>query len=152
QQAIAGAAGRAAEPGRADHRDQGSNNEGSFSSPQQDGEICSASARPPVLAGKSDPGTASVSVVRRLPGLLAERVVLDRLGLHAGDTVRLGSATMRVAGVLTAEPDRVATPSLFGPRALISLDALPATGLIAPGSMLRHAVRVAFAADRPAIT
>jgi len=152
QQAIAGAAGRAAEPGRADHRDQGSNNEGSFSSPQQDGEICSASARPPVLAGKSDPGTASVSVVRRLPGLLAERVVLDRLGLHAGDTVRLGSATMRVAGVLTAEPDRVATPSLFGPRALISLDALPATGLIVPGSMLRHAVRVAFAADRPAIT
>jgi putative ABC transport system permease protein len=149
QQALAG---QAAEPGAADHQDQGRNREGSFVSPAQDGETCSASARPAVLAGKSDPGTASVSVVHRLPGLLAERVVLDRLGVHAGDTVRLGAATMRVGGVLTAEPDRVATPSLFGPRALISLDALPATGLIAPGSMLRHAVRVVFAADGPAIT
>ena len=27
------------------------------------------------------------------PGLLVEQVVLDRLGLHTGDTVRLGNAS-----------------------------------------------------------
>lgn len=75
-------------------------------------------------------------------GLLAERVVLDRLGLKPGDTVRLGAAKFRVAGELTAEPDRVATPSLFGARALISRSALDQTELIAPGSMIRHALRL----------
>ncbi len=77
-----------------------------------------------------------------LPGLLAEPVVLDRLGLHRGDTVRLGSATFRVAGALTQEPDRVATASILGPRVLIDAGALPATGLISPGSMVRYALRL----------
>jgi len=75
-------------------------------------------------------------------GLLAERVVLDRLGLHPGDSVRLGTAAFRVAGTLTAEPDRVATAAILGPRALISAEALPATGLISPGAMLRYQLRL----------
>lgn len=74
-------------------------------------------------------------------GLLAEPVVLDRLGLHAGDTVRLGNASFTVRGALLSEPDRAAAPLLLGPRVLISLDALPATGLIAPGSMVQYAIR-----------
>ena len=57
-------------------------------------------------------------------GLLADPLVLDRLGLKPGDLARLGSATLRVAGALTTEPDRVVTPSFFGPRVLISQAAL----------------------------
>lgn len=75
-------------------------------------------------------------------GLLADRVVLDRLGLHPGDAVRLGTATFRVAGTLTHEPDRIATVSVLGPRVLVSAEALPSTGLISPGAMVRYAVRV----------
>ena len=75
-------------------------------------------------------------------GLLAEPVVLDRLGLKPGDTARLGTATFRVAGALVTEPDRVATPSILGPRVLIHADALPATGLAAPGAMVRHGLRL----------
>ena len=52
-------------------------------------------------------------------GLLAERVVLDQLGLHPGDPVRLGNATFTVRGTLNYEPDRAAAPLLIGPRALI---------------------------------
>ncbi|WP_428487080.1 ABC transporter permease [Rhodopila sp.] len=78
-------------------------------------------------------------------GLLAEQVVLARLGLHPGDIARLGSATFRVAGALTQEPDRVATASILGPRVLISADALPATGLISPGSMVRYDLRLTAA-------
>ena len=75
-------------------------------------------------------------------GLLAEQVVLDRLGLHPGDTVRLGNATLPRRGALVSEPDRVATPSLLGPRVLIALAALPPTGLIVPGSIVRYALRL----------
>jgi putative ABC transport system permease protein len=75
-------------------------------------------------------------------GLLAEQIVLDRLGLHAGDTARLGTATFRVAGALTQEPDRVGTAAILGPRVLISVDALPSTGLISPGAMVRYAIRL----------
>ena len=53
-------------------------------------------------------------------GLLAEQVVLDRLGLQPGDMARLGTETFRVAGALTAEPDRVGTAAFLGARVLIS--------------------------------
>ncbi len=85
-------------------------------------------------------------------GLLADPLVLDRLGLRTGDLARLGTATLRVAGALTTEPDRVATPSIFGPRVLISQAALAQTGLIAPGTMARYAVRATVpAAEASAI-
>ena len=75
-------------------------------------------------------------------GILLDPIVLSRLALKPGDIVKLGNAGFRVAGALTAEPDRVVTPSLFGARALIAADALPSTGLVLPGAMLRHALRV----------
>jgi putative ABC transport system permease protein len=78
-------------------------------------------------------------------GLLAEQIVLDRLGLHPGDIARLGTATVRVAGTLTHEPDRVATASILGPRVLISAEALPSTGLISPGAMVRYGIRMTVA-------
>ena len=77
-----------------------------------------------------------------LPGLLADSIVLDRLNLKAGDIVRLGSARFRVSGALVTEPDRVATPSLFGPRVLIATEHLAATALVSPGAIVRHAIRV----------
>ena len=77
-------------------------------------------------------------------GLLADPVVLDRLGLHPGDTARLGTESFRVAGALTAEPDRVGIGVTFGPRVLISAAALPRTGLMAPGAMVRNQMRVAL--------
>ena len=74
-------------------------------------------------------------------GLLAERVVLDRLGLHPGDIVRLGEARFAVRGELIVEPDRVAAPLILGPRVAIPLAALQSTGLVVPGSMVRYALR-----------
>jgi putative ABC transport system permease protein len=77
--------------------------------------------------------------------LLVEQVVLDRLGLHAGDSVRLGTATFQVSGVLAHEPDRVATASILGPRVLIALADLESTGLVSPGAMVRYALRLTAA-------
>jgi len=75
-------------------------------------------------------------------GLLAEQIVLDRLGLHAGDTARVGTETFRVAGTLTHEPDRVGSAAILGPRVLIAAAALPGTDLITPGAMVRYALRL----------
>jgi putative ABC transport system permease protein len=74
-------------------------------------------------------------------GLLTSQVVLDRLGLHPGDTARLGSATFTIRAALLAEPDALATPALFGPHVVILAAAVPATGLIVPGSLVIHRLR-----------
>lgn len=74
-------------------------------------------------------------------GLAAAPLVLQRLGIKPGATVRLGEAHFTLRGALTVEPDRVATPSIFGPRVLIARAALPATKLIVPGSIVQYRMR-----------
>ena len=80
-------------------------------------------------------------------GLLAQPLVLERLGLHPGETVRLGNATFRITAALVSAPDQLATPSLLGPRVVIASAALPQTGLVVPGSMVRYALRVTLPAS-----
>ena len=75
-------------------------------------------------------------------GLVAEQVVLDRLGVQPGATLRLGNSAVQLRGVLVTEPDRVAAPTILGPRAMIGAAALPATGLVQPGSLLNYDLRV----------
>jgi putative ABC transport system permease protein len=74
-------------------------------------------------------------------GAVAEKVVLDRLGLHAGDRVRLGNATLALRGALTQEPDRVSGAAILGARVLIAAAALPQTGLVQPGSIVEYRLR-----------
>ena len=101
-----------------------------------------ATEPPPPLAGggRGEGGKPSdIAAALSNHGLLAEPVVLDRLNLRVGDTVRLGNASFTIRGALISEPDRVAAPLILGPRVLIAADALPSTGLIAPGSMVQYA-------------
>jgi putative ABC transport system permease protein len=57
-----------------------------------------------------------------------------RLGVRAGDTIRIGGQDFRVAGVVTAEPDRMTGTLNVGPRILMSRAGLDRTGLIGVGS------------------
>jgi putative ABC transport system permease protein len=110
-------------------------------------------AWPLVGEARIDDATASAGRIATLltnHGLLAEQVVLDRLNVHAGDTVRLGNANFTVRGALRSEPDRVAAPLLLGPRVLISTDALSSTGLVVPGSMVQYAIRTTVS-DPPSV-
>jgi putative ABC transport system permease protein len=52
-------------------------------------------------------GTLSAALAEQddLPGLVAQRILIDRLGLETGDVVRLGTRDFRLAGELVAEPD-----------------------------------------------
>ncbi|MGI4946476.1 MAG: ABC transporter permease, partial [Janthinobacterium lividum] len=97
-------------------------------------------------AALTPPGTLQDVLATRdgKPGLVAEQLVLDRLGVQPGALLRLGNSTVQVRAALASEPDRVATPSILGPRAMISTAALPGTGLVQPGSLLTYDLRVAL--------
>lgn len=77
-------------------------------------------------------------------GMAVEEAVLSRLRTELGTTVRLGNAVLDLRATVTDEPDRVASPSLFGPRSLISLPALAVTGLLQPGSIVDYHLRAAM--------
>jgi putative ABC transport system permease protein len=78
-------------------------------------------------------------------GVVADPLILSRLGLHTGDTVRLGQASFRLMGALDSEPDHLGGSTLLGPRVMIAATALPATGLIQPGSLVTYEWRVVLA-------
>lgn len=86
-------------------------------------------------------------------GIAVEPAVLERLGVAPGAVLRLGTASLELRATVAAEPDRVASPSLFGPRALVSLPALAATGLLQPGAIVEHHLRARLpeAAALPAL-
>jgi putative ABC transport system permease protein len=63
--------------------------------------------------------------------------LLTLLKLGIGDTLQLGDATLRVGAVLAYEPGQGGF-SGFSPRALMSLDDVPDTGVVQPGSRLRY--------------
>jgi putative ABC transport system permease protein len=88
-------------------------------------------------------------------GAAVDRALLSRLDLKLGDRVTVGSATFELRSVIVTEPDKIAAGINFGPRVIISQDALRATGLLQPGSLVRWSYRVVLpqgAADDATLT
>ena len=79
-------------------------------------------------------------------GAVADPILFGRLGLKPGDTVTVGGATLRLRAELVAEPDKIAAGVGFGPRLMMSQEALRATGLIQPGSLVRWTYRLSLPA------
>jgi putative ABC transport system permease protein len=77
-------------------------------------------------------------------GAVADPVLFGRLDLKPGDIVMVGGARVQLRANLVSEPDKIAAGVGFGPRLLISQDALRATGLLQPGSLVRWTYRVAL--------
>jgi putative ABC transport system permease protein len=93
-------------------------------------------------------------------GAASDATFLARLNLKLGDRVTIGSATFEIRSVVVSEPDKLAIGVGFGPRFMVSEDALRATDLLQPGSLVRWIYRVVLpdgatdpdAADRAADT
>ncbi len=81
---------------------------------------------------------------------LAEPGLLDRLGIRPGEIIELGLARFVVRAVIEREPDRITGGFILAPRLMISREALVATGLITPGSLItwRYRVRLEGAGAR----
>jgi putative ABC transport system permease protein len=70
-------------------------------------------------------------------GAAADPALLARLDLAPGARVTIGDATFELRATLQSEPDKLASGLGFGPRLLISQEALRSTGLLQPGSLVR---------------
>lgn len=87
----------------------------------------------PLLLGKNAEGIA---------GIIADPVLTGRLGLTIGDRVKIGEAGFRIAALLASEPDKLSGGLGFGPRVIMTREALDSTGLIQPGSLTRFVYRL----------
>ena len=75
-------------------------------------------------------------------GAVAVEGLYDRLGAQPGDKVRLGDLTLTLIGVIDREPDLLSGGLAFAPRLMISQEALAATGLVQPGSLISYNYKV----------
>ncbi|MFJ5297789.1 ABC transporter permease [Pseudomonas sp. NPDC088368] len=89
------------------------------------GELKSAEApyQPEVSGGEPQQGEA-----------WAESRVLAALNLKVGDSIDVGSTTLKLTRVLTYEPDRAGNFYSLTPRVLINMADLEATKVVQPGS------------------
>ncbi|HVY00337.1 MAG TPA: FtsX-like permease family protein [Pseudorhodoplanes sp.] len=78
-------------------------------------------------------------------GAVADPALLSRLDLRPGSRIDIGAARIEIRAGIVSEPDRLAGGIGFGPRLLISVAALHATGLVQPGSLVRWHYRVRLA-------
>ena len=88
---------------------------------------------------------AALAPVDGRPGLVAERLLVERLGLAPGDDVVLGTRTFRLAGTVGSIPDAGAGALAFGPRVIVRLADLDGSGLLAEGSLFDSAYRLRLA-------
>ena len=99
-----------------------------------------------------------VGAFRLAPGAIADRprgrqiaiapALADRLGVRVGGELRLGTARLKVIGLIAAEPDRLGAGFTLGPPVLVDMAGLDATELVQPGSLYESHYRIALA--RPA--
>lgn len=93
-------------------------------------------------AGQADAPTQQVPA----PGeAWVDAGLLDGLELAVGDSLLLGDARLRIAQLITSEPDRGAGFMSFAPRVMINAQDLDATGLVQPASRITWRLAVAGA-------
>jgi putative ABC transport system permease protein len=90
-------------------------------------------------AGAPEPGTVWV-----------DASLLSALQLKMGDALLLGDASLKIARIVSTEPDRGAGFMSFAPRVMIGHGDLAATGLVQPASRVNYRLAVASPASRDA--
>ena len=71
-------------------------------------------------------------------GSVVEPSFLLKTGLKQGELFSLGKIKIRINGVVLSEPDRISRAFSIGPRVFISSASLDESGLIQPGSRVKH--------------
>jgi len=113
-----------------------------------------------VSAGYPLRGAVQVAVDAEGPGQATREVpatgeawvdgpLLDALALKVGDRLLLGDAGLRIARVITLEPDRGAGFMSFAPRVMLNQADIARTGLVQPASRVSY--RFAVAGDTAAV-
>ncbi|MEO0593335.1 MAG: FtsX-like permease family protein [Myxococcota bacterium] len=74
-------------------------------------------------------------------GAVVDPQVLSRLDVSLGDQIQIGASMLAIRAVIQREPDRRLRSFDLGPRVLVTQEALRASGVLAPGSIVEHTVR-----------
>ncbi|MFZ4808980.1 MAG: ABC transporter permease [Hyphomicrobiaceae bacterium] len=82
-------------------------------------------------------GATLDATVRGGLGAAVEPILLDRLNIKIGDTIRLGELELPVTAVIESEPDSISDRMTFGPRIMVSHETMEKTGLVQPGTLIR---------------
>lgn len=93
------------------------------------------------------PLDAALAPIDGVAGAVAEKELLERLGIQVGEAVTVNEATFALRAVIVSEPDRTASPFSLGPRLMIADGALAGTGLVQVGSLIDHEYRLRLAPD-----
>jgi len=99
---------------------------------------------------KLDPSIAPPDALAKRDGAfgaVADPTLMARLEISPGARLAIGNATFEIRATLTSEPDKLAVGIGFGPRLLVSEDALRSTGLLQPGSLVRWQYRLRLPAN-----
>lgn len=83
-------------------------------------------------------------------GALVRPELLAQLDMRVGDRLLLGGHPFTIRGIVTSEPGSSPNAFSFGPRVIVSLDALRSTGLLAFGSRARYQLLLRIASDAQA--
>ena len=70
---------------------------------------------------------------------------LERLGIAVGENFTVGTVTLRAAGVIADEPDRLSEGFQLGPTIIVAGGVPAEAGLTAPGALYQTKHRIAFA-------
>jgi putative ABC transport system permease protein len=85
-------------------------------------------------------------------GAVAAPALFQRLGLKPGDIVQIGSGSFELRATLIHEPDALAGLIDLGPKVMLAMPALQATGLVQPGSLIGYSYRLKLAPGADANT
>ncbi|MGE3475517.1 MAG: ABC transporter permease [Rhodospirillaceae bacterium] len=83
-------------------------------------------------------------------GAAIEPALMPRLKVNVGDVIKIGEAAFQVRAAITHEPDRSISFTTIGPRVLISHEALAATQLVQPGSLIEHEYNIRVTGSKTA--
>ena len=83
--------------------------------------------------GAPDPGTVWI-----------DQGAADRLGVEPGATIRIGTQSVAVGGIIAKEPDKLSEGFQLGPTVIANIVLPERAGLVAPGSLYETKSRVAF--------
>lgn len=97
------------------------------------------------LRVRSTPGGALIAEAGMPPKgqAYADPRLLQGLGLKAGDDLEFGAGTLRIAGIIEAEPDAGGDLLTLSPTLLVNRADVEGTGLLGPGSRINY--RLMFA-------
>jgi putative ABC transport system permease protein len=83
-----------------------------------------------------------------ISGIVADETLSAKLDIKLGDRLEIGTATFQLCAFLTSEPDKLAGGIGFGPRVILSQEALGASGLLQPGALVRWINRLTITPER----